>query len=363
MNLFVKAAQHQGFSMPLHSLRGIAAIIVLFSHLQTRIEEANPSLSFAHIFNGSGAVTFFFVLSGLVVGAALAKHDLTYARVTNYLYRRVFRIMPLLVVTVSIGGAYLFLLNDQMRYPFYDPSFGDFSLTKLVAAYTGYSLKPNPPIWSIYVEIIGSLLIPFMILTGRRMRYVLLAIIACVALSLVQMEFQHHWNLYMISFYIGLTILLWGRGWADFLARLPALSFWGIIFTLTVLYYGMRLMETPAYGDAWIVYWETAMVTPLIAAIYYLPERFSLLARPVFTFLGDVSYSLYLTHWILLVVLLNLCAPWFGVNAFGMTIYTMVTIAICLLVARYSFKYIEMNGVRLGEQLRQPAKPLPGLTG
>lgn len=362
MNVFVKAAQLQGFSMPLHSLRGVAALIVLLSHIQTRVQEANPNFQLPHIFNGSGAVTFFFVLSGLVVGAALAKHDLTLPRTLTYFYRRFFRIMPLLIVTVSLGGLYLFLINEQMRYPYYDPEFGDFSLSKFVAGYIGYSLKPNPPIWSIYVELIGSLLIPLMILSGSRLIYISLALVSCVGLSLINREFQHHWNFYMLSFYVGLTILLWGKSWANFLTRLPAPGFWFVILSLAVLFYGIRLVITPSYGVLWVVYWETAMIAPLIAAIYHMPERFAVLARPAFTFLGDVSYSLYLTHWILLVLILNAITPWLGVGALGMTVYTLICVGICLIAARFSFRYIELTGVKLGEYLRHPSKPVPGFS-
>lgn len=362
MNLFVKAAQTQGFSVPLHSLRGVAAMIVLLCHIQTRLQEANPDFQMPLIFNGSAAVTFFFVLSGLVVGAALAKQELSLPRTLTYLYRRFFRIMPLLIVTVSLGGLYLFLVDSHMRFPYYDPSFGDFSLSKLAAGYIGYSLKPNPPVWSIYVELIGSLLIPLMILSGSRWIYVFLATAACMGLSFLKGEFQHYWNFFMISFYAGLTILLWGKPWAKFLARLPAPVFWLLVFALAVLFYGVRLALDNSYGVLWVVYWETAMIAPLVAAIYYLPERFALLARPIFTFLGDISYSLYLTHWILLVVILNLIAPLTGLGAMGMTIFTLLSVAVCLVVARFSFKYIEMGGVKLGENLRQPAKGLLGFS-
>ncbi len=362
MNLFVKAVQNRGFSMPLHSLRGVAAMIVLLSHIQTRVQDANPGFQLPQIFNGSGAVTFFFVLSGLVVGAALAKQELTLPRTVIYFYRRFFRIMPLLIVTVTVGVLYLFLINDYMRHPYYDPAFGDFSLSKWVSGYLGYSLKPNPPIWSIYVELIGSLLIPLMILSGSRPSYILIALGVCIGLSLINRDFQHHWNFYMFSFYVGLTILLWGKAWAEFLSRLPSVVFWMIVACLALMFYGVRLVITPSYGVLWVVYWETAMITPLIAAIYYLPERFAVLARPMFTFLGDVSYSLYLTHWILLAILINVIAPWLGVDALGMTVFTLASIAACLMAARFSYRYIEMTGVRLGEYLRQPAKTALGFS-
>lgn len=360
MNLFTQAAQHQGFSIPLHALRGIAAILVLFSHIQLRVTEGYGAPPIPHIFNGSGAVTFFFVLSGLVVGAALAKQELTQARVMDYLHRRVFRIMPLMFVTVTIGSLYLVSINDLMRYPLYDKQFGDFSFAKFISAYVGYSAKPNHPIWSIYVEIIASLLIPLMILCGRRLRDILLALAACVALSLVGVEFQHHWNFYMVSFYLGLTILLWGQCWANWLAKLPVTGFWLLLGALFCLFYGTRLLLTPAYGTLWIVYWETLLITPIIAAIYYLPARFSLLAKPVFKFLGDISYSLYLTHWLLLVVALNVTQHYLGDSELSMGVYCLGCLVMSLFLAHYSFKYVELPGIKLGEQLRQPLKALIG---
>lgn len=80
MNLFVDEARQHNFSYPLHALRGAAAVIVLLSHIHMRIKEAYGDWALPPIFNGSGAVIFFFVLSGLVVGTALAKQELTLDR-------------------------------------------------------------------------------------------------------------------------------------------------------------------------------------------------------------------------------------------------------------------------------------------
>src|SRR5690606_27778735 len=113
-----------------------------------------------------------------------------------------------------------------MKYPLLPEEYGDFSLLKFLASYVGYSLKPNPPIWSIFVELIASLLIPLMILSGNKIRNMILAALMCVGLSLIPIEFQHHWNFYMISFYLGLTVLVWGKWLANYLRRLSLVTFW-----------------------------------------------------------------------------------------------------------------------------------------
>ena len=362
MNVFTEEARKQSFSIPLHALRGIAAVLVLLCHIQMRINEGLPDFSFDRIFNGSGAVTFFFVLSGLVVGAALAKHEINFATVSLYLHRRFFRIMPLLFVTVTIGGFYLLFINDSMRFSLYDRAYGDFSLTKFVSAYVGYSLKPNQPIWSIYIEIIASLLIPLMVLSGSKYRYILLTLAICVAFSLVNYEFQHRWNFYMISFYIGLTVLLWGKGLASILSRMPNAIYWSLVFTLFLLFYLARLVTGAGYGDIWIVYWETATIAPLVAMIYYMPDKFSFLNKPIFIFLGDISYSLYLTHWILLALALNYVTAWLGTGAIALVVFCTTSIIVSLLVAAVSYQKIELGGIKLGEAMRRTPKPIQHLS-
>lgn len=362
MNVFTEEARKQSFSIPLHALRGIAAVIVLFSHIQMRINEGLPAFSFDRIFNGSGAVTFFFVLSGLVVGAALAKNEINYATVSLYLHRRFFRIMPLLFVTVTIGGFYLLFIDASMRFSLYDRAYGDISLTKFLSAYVGYSLKPNQPIWSIYIEIIASLLIPLMILSGSKLRYIFLTLALCVAFSFINIDFQHHWNFYMISFYIGLTVLIWGKGLANMLSRLPGMVYWLLVLTLFLLFYLARLITNAGYGDLWIVYWETAAIAPLVAMIYYMPDKFSFLNKRLFTFLGDISYSLYLTHWILLAIALNYVTTWLGTGELALVTFCTLSIVASVLVATVSFHKIEMGGIKLGEVLRRSPKPIQNLS-
>jgi peptidoglycan/LPS O-acetylase OafA/YrhL len=357
MNLFIEAAKQQGFSMPLHALRGVAAVIVLLFHMQGRVAEAFQFI-FPPLFNGSAAVTFFFVLSGLVVGASLAKSGLTSASIALYFHRRVFRIMPLMFVTVTLGGLYLLFIDPHMRYPLNPREYGDFTPMKFIAGYIGYSLKANPPIWSIFVELIGSILIPLMLLSGTRLRNILLALAACIALSLIPIEFKHYWHFYMISFFAGLTVLLWGKWLADIAEKFPVGIFWLMILALSASFYLVRPITGEGYGDVWIVYWETLSIAPVVAIIFYLPQHFSWLNAGIFKFWGDVSYSLYLTHSILLVVLLNAVTSLMGNTGIAALVYCAVVICCCFLVAQISYRLVEVEGSRLGERLRRRPKAI-----
>lgn len=358
MNLFTEAARQQGFSMPLHALRGIAAIIVLLSHIQNRVNEGFPEFKYITLFNGSAAVIFFFVLSGLVVGAALAKNGLSFPSVSTYFHRRFFRIMPLMFVTVTLGGCYLFFIDPYLRYQQNPEAYGDLTPLKLLAGYVGYSLKANPPTWSIFVELIGSLLIPLMLLSGNKVRNILLTLAACIALSFVPIDFRHFWHYFMISFFLGLSVLLWGKWLAGIAARLPLGIFWLLIFTLASSFYLPRLISHPSYETPWIIYWETLSIVPVIGIIYYLPERFSLLTAPIFKFFGDVSYSLYLTHSILLIILLNAVTSLMGHTGLAAFVYCFSAISCSFFVAQISYRTIELGGVRLGEHLRRQPKPV-----
>lgn len=358
MNLYTEEARRGGFSVPLHALRGLAAIIVLLKHLQERLTDAFADIVLPDVLNASGAVNFFYVLSGLVVGASLAKVGVSYSSTRIFLQRRFFRIMPLMFITVTFGGLYLLYIDPLMKYSYIPKDYGEFTLVKFIVSYVGYSLKPNPPIWSIFVELLASLLIPLMILSGNKVRNMLLAFIGCVLLSLVPFQFQHHWNFYIFSFYLGLSVLVWGRGLAARMANLSHSVFWLVVALLFVPFYLIRLMTGAGFGDLWIVYCETALITPLVAIIYYMPERFSFLYGKVFKFLGDISFSLYLTHFVLLAILLNIVTEVLGTSDFSALVYCAVSLILPIAVAYIFYHKVELKGMKLGESFTKKFKPV-----
>lgn len=351
MNYFIYEARNGRFSHELHAFRGVAALVVFLFHLKGRALEAFPDFIFPSIFNGSAAVTFFFVLSGLVVGMSLGKSWGRAHFLLDYGIKRVFRIMPLMFVMTTIGGLYLFFINARMPYPLYEDEFGDFSVTKWIAGYIGYSLKANPPSWSIFVELVGSAALPLFILTARSRLMMVASIVALTFFTLLDFESQHRWHFYMISFYAGLSILYWGKSFVDFINKFHPSLFWGLVIVLAAAFYLPRaVLDVDFFGNPWMPLWETFIITPLVALIYYIPERFSIMQRKPFQFLGDISFSLYLIHMILMTIVYNLVILTMGANVLALFLFVVATIPLTLFISHLSYQYLERPFISMGKK-------------
>ncbi|HOO49912.1 MAG TPA: acyltransferase [Alphaproteobacteria bacterium] len=336
------------YSAELHAVRGLAALLVFISHIYGRLESSGFSYSVPLLFNGSAAVILFFVLSGLVVGLSLSRHWDEPAALFRYGVRRFFRLMPLMFVLTSSGGIYLFTFNPHMTFPLFPESFGNFGIKEWIAGYIGYSLKANPPSWSIFIELVGSALLPlFIFLSARKSVFLILgaALFVFAAFDIG----MHHWNFYMMSFWGGMSIVVWGAPFATFINSCRVFTrcvMFGVCFAA---FYVTRLVWGGEYGDAWIVYVETLSIVPLLAYIYYGKETFSALRAPIFKFFGDISFSLYLSHYIILAILINLLYG-MGLNTIVLIIgFCVLSLVICIPVSLFLYRWVETPALKLGK--------------
>jgi peptidoglycan/LPS O-acetylase OafA/YrhL len=76
-----------------------------------------------------------------------------------------------------------------------------------------------------------------------------------------------------------------------------------------------------------------------------------ILRNKVFSFLGDISYSLYLFHFVILTALLNLL---YGKINTGLIF--VITISLSIIVAWISYKYVEIPSVKLGKIIVKRSK-------
>lgn len=354
MNLFI-SDNHPSFSIPLHALRGVAALVVFYSHILDKVSKYTTN-NFYYLFNGGAAVAFFFVLSGLVIGLSIVQRGNKLNDTANYYIGRFFRIMPLLFATVSLGGLYVFLLEVHMPVKYLE--YGDLTLTKFLSGYIGYSIKANPPIWSLFVELVACILLPLLVMTGRNRSFVIGTGLFLLVLACINLNIQHHANFYLINFYVGLSILWWGRRFAEYIAKLPRLLFWMFIGSLFLISYIPRIFwyafEGDQFGNPLPNLVELAGIFPIVAIVFYCPERFSLLTRRFFKFMGDISYSFYLTHSIALILIINalvfLAPDLFGKPILFTLLMFVVSTPICMGIAYYSYRFIELPGIRAGKR-------------
>ena len=353
-NLFTTEAERMPFSVSLHGMRGIAAVVVLCGHIVERVYSPwGDDVPHIDVFNGSAAVTFFYTLSGLVLGASLARKNEGLSGLIPYFTRRLFRLMPLMFVSVSVCGLYLLFVEPHVPSPWVPESYGTLTVGKFLAGYIGYSLKPNPPIWSIFVELVASILLPFMVMTGRGPVYIIVCGIALLGFGSFNLGMHHHWNFYMIDFFLGLTILWWGRAFADFMVRLDKRVFWCSLAALFGVFYLRGKIWHRVFGDPSFNLVEVAAITPLIAVAFFKPERFVWIETKAFRFLGDISFSLYLTHTLLIALAFNaLVMPFPSIVQYPLALsigMIVIMLPICVYVAHLSFRFIETPGIRLGK--------------
>jgi len=290
-------------------LRGVAVIAVLLFHA-----------GIVRVSGGFTGVDVFFVISGyLITGIILGDIAKDRFSIAYFYERRVRRILPALyMVLISVSVAtYVLLPPDQFR------EFGEsliatalFSSNVLFWRQSGYfrapaEMKPLLHTWSLAVEEQFYLLYPvFLWVLSRyfRKRYrPVLLVLFCLSFALSVYGVQHFQN---AAFYLAPSraweLLLGGllaiqvlpplrhRRSANVLAiaGLALILFGFLVLSHASSFPGMNALY-PTIGTALIIYTGAETETFVF--------RF-LSLKPVVS-VGLISYSLYLWHWVLIVLL------------------------------------------------------------
>ena len=343
----------------LDGLRGVAALIVVFGHLFGTL----PMDPFARrtiaqsplglLFNGHAAVHVFFVLSGFVLtGSLLRWGEISVRGLPGYLVRRAWRLHPPYVAGV------LFAWCASAFYP--DPrSMGPTSLalpwarvnvpaTELLGIVTSI---PNaaagllPVGWTLRVESIFSCLLP--LLVGVQMFHPAY-LIAAVA-SLMALPMQLRWPFFALDFGIGILLFRYRvrverRGPMAWLGA--AILVAGLVLIQLPLSLGWYIPGAMDRKTASAMAVGSGLI--VTSALHWTPFA-AALSGTFCRYLGRVSYSLYLVHIpVILLVAGRVPADTHWV--------TMITVAagctvVSLAIATLFEKIVEIPSQRLGRRM------------
>jgi peptidoglycan/LPS O-acetylase OafA/YrhL len=315
----------------LDSLRGIAALAVVFFHLLitirwgyfSNIRPYIETMPLRFLWDGAAAVSFFFVLSGFVLsygylrgirkGAQHSQVELGYF----YISRLIRLVLPYVGVLCLSTLAYHYCFepfNEESFFTKESKEHWDGSSAKAdypwwkqaVLFIPGTKHFYIPQGWTLTVEAIASLLMPFMILlamTGVRYLVVfvfLILIVFDLQRSVFEFKFIFHFSLgILVAYYFqeiqqyvsSLTnkakIFIFIFGLYFYLARFPIVEFLRIPVDRKDIWY------LTGFGSAVL----------LIFFIGSVRAQKILTVRPLL-YLGKTSYSLYLSHYIILQVFL-----------------------------------------------------------
>lgn len=294
----------------LQMLRGIAALLVVFHHVDGKFQ-------IHHIFwTGFIGVDLFFILSGFLM-VQVHFDDLGIPRrAISFAAKRLVRIFPLywIVLCVIVLTCYRFIDNPSPGTPSFLSLFGRSFF--LLPSCFGFSI-PNwtlsHELWFYTMFMMGILLPlePFLLLAGA----------VCLG-SLILLGFQLAGVVtvppgVLYGFLLSPFNLEFATGGLVALAIRHKLMRYGrfflvagILSLLVVVPYGLHMMRAPPSPESLLRCYQVAVFgIPMAMTLYGLVslELTSQMHPPRFlVFLGDASYSIYLTHAALLIPIATL---------------------------------------------------------
>jgi peptidoglycan/LPS O-acetylase OafA/YrhL len=283
----------------LESLRGLAALLVVFFH----IPKWNSSLNVGIINNGYLMVELFFVLSGFVIFNAYGNNIKSSRDLLRFQFLRFGRLYPVHILFVLI-----FLLIEIAKYmaqtnvgtiiPNSQP-FRENSLTALIQHIflvqaigpTGNHNTFNVPSWSISVEFYTYLIFGcIVLLAGKGSRHFIFLVIAAASVGMLASAATFGFEDILSGlggFFMGCLTAAFVNNTTLKVSRVSSL----ILFFCIIAF--LQFKTSKAYDVA--IYFLTA---GLIGALVLQKNGLlnSVLRLGIFTWLGAISYSLYMSH-------------------------------------------------------------------
>ncbi len=264
----------------IHVMRGIAAFSVMMYHLtyaNDNFREKMPELSSLFSYGDLG-VWMFFVISGFVIPFAMKGLGYQFpASAWAFFLRRIVRLEPPYIISVFLAFVLAYAAASTPGYhgaPF-SPDLQTFLVQFVYLAPWFHKPWVNGVAWTLAIEfqyytlmlIIGPLL-----LSGSKHKLFLL--FALIVASSLLIKEERAVFVYLPCFGLGFASLLYYE------KRLNFASFCGLIAALGFLVsYNVSI--------------ASAVVAVGSVALLFLPIRKPV---PIFSFLGTISYSLYLVH-------------------------------------------------------------------
>ena len=351
----------EGRVVALDGLRGIAAVIVVFGHsfnaieLPMSVRQEIVRSPLALLLSSSGAVQLFFVLSGYVLASSLSRVR-GWTHLLQFFVKRIFRIHPpyIFAVLFAWGASHFYQAPAPEHAQGLSPMLAHvhLDLSQLMRSFwfPGNAFLQLPVGWTLRVELVFSLLLPGMVLLARRLHWVALLIGSAYLLTLPLGE-GLLW--YAIDFSLGIAAYQERERlarWLTGLSTLPALL-WVIaaaaVFSVPHMLWSEPISRVLLTREQPLNIGVLGLgsVGLVIAAVFVPAANRLLSARPV-AFLGKLSFSIYLLHFTLLILLAPIVdrpTTWpFALLLLGLVLGGTIGLSVL------SYRWVEKPSIRAG---------------
>ena len=364
----------------LDSLRGVAAVAVVFLHYlsiskyysdicdpSSRLDGPLCFIKYSPIhflFSGNESVTFFFVLSGFVLFSSMKNGvSQTYAQ---YIVRRIFRIyVPFIIVaTFALLANYLFSFDKILTLSnYFNEQWGRSPTIKdIVMTYSflfGFDQTVSiSPAWSLVAELHYSIVFPLIyfvvIMLPARVLLPSALLLSFVGSAFYKLSDGNIFCLsltFVFEFIVGASL---ANGIEDLKSRYASLSrarrF--LFFSICFLSYTYNWWFFPSVKNLHWVAIQNFFVT--IGAVGFIVAALSeraartVLGHRIFVFMGNISYSLYLCHICIVIVLAHYLYLVFPYEVIG-----VMSVFVSLFVSYLLWKFVEIPSIKFGRSLAE----------
>jgi peptidoglycan/LPS O-acetylase OafA/YrhL len=361
----LKTSRHLNY---LDSARGIAALMVIAYHyINWNYEERLGAKIASVVFNGSDAVSFFFVLSGFVLSYKyiVLNEPLD---IKKFYVTRLFRLWPAYFITILLCAlnahkddlsvqhlSHIFLHN---KTHFWEETF-------LLRGHPNYYV----PGWTLVIELVLSFFMPFTIALAKKdVRLIFWLLLAYLLIGNAMRD------LYMFNIHFTLGVLIscifnmvndesfketkWYR------SRYVLLSIAVFLFSIRHINRVWPIGELYNYvaGYLGVTYFHYTGIASFVFIIAMIQSRKAkkILEHGLFRFFGKISYGIYLMHWFLVV---DVFANWDKIEAMfpnkkaAFVVVFFIYAAITILLATILHYTIELPFIKIGKRFAAKMKP------
>lgn len=338
-------AEHNKRILELNGLRGIAILWVLLFHFLPE--------QFRGGFRG---VDIFFTLSGFLVTLSVLKYNWT--TIPNFLSvfytRRFARIFPMTFTSALLACLIsFFFVSPESTFKHFTFSLLGLENLYLFSENLNYFATKQEFIfftqyWSLGIEEQFYIFFSVLIITFRKSKYFKTSVIFITATSLFAAIYNQYITKDLSSFFYLPHLRLWQlsigslgaiivlekrneKSSRNLTGALLILESIGVAWVFIALFLNNSIKHTP--------FSYTILLTLSTLLICYLSSKGKLYSKKLFNimplqFLGDISFSLYLIHWIILVLFKHVLGPL-------STLTSIFGIIISIIFSFFAYRFIE----------------------
>jgi len=342
----------------IHYLRGIAALLVVAFHLRSNLNNvyAQKDLGELLFASGSSGVDLFFIISGFIIALSTKNSS----GVGDFALKRAFRIYPVLIISlalfwvVSINPDFVLFIKSAI------PLHRDYNLD---APFFGYNVLL--PAWTLTYEIFFYFVFMMSMSITHKYRNYLCSLILIASVCILQFIYNGSIGLsgkdvaqiasdglplsfvklmsspMLLEFVFGM-MLYELRG---VLKKVPCVN---MVLFVCIAFYICCFFSTYRYfyGPLNFGLWAIVLVFGLLS----YESQHELKDNRILSFLGDISYSLYMTHVVVIHFFRNYWpdAPIYGMGPGVVRVLFIVAISITLSWVVYNL--VEKPFIKLGRK-------------